>query len=157
MSYLIAVATSDEVNIDLSFGAAEGFVIYEVDGTEFSKKEYRPAPAPEEKSSEAGVLTFKDADSSRDCGQSSNCGDQSGCSGAGGGCAGHGAAIPKVELIGDCRSLVCKKVGFQAQKQLEKKRVSAFAVECPVQDALSKISTYFYKIDNHQSLRKISS
>lgn len=154
MSYLIAVATSDEVNIDLSFGAAEGFVIYEVEGTDFSKKEYRLAPAPEEQSSEAGVLTFKDAG---DCGDAPGCGGGNGCGGGGGGCAGHGALIPKVELIGDCRSLVCQKVGFQAQKQLERKQIAAFAVDCPVEDALTKISSYFYKVDNHQSLRRISS
>ena len=142
--------------MDLSFGAAKGFVIYEVEGTEFSKKEYRIAPATEEKSSEAGVLAFENSDTAGDCGSGTGCGDTNGC-GSGGGCSGHGAAIPKVELVSDCRSLVCSKVGFQAQKQLEKKQISAFSVECSVEDALTKISSYFYKIDNHQSLRKLDS
>ena len=41
MSYLIAVATSDAKVVDLGFGAAKGFHIYEVDGTEYKEKEYR--------------------------------------------------------------------------------------------------------------------
>ena len=41
MSYLIAVATSDAKVVDLGFGAAKGFHIYEVEGTEYKEKEYR--------------------------------------------------------------------------------------------------------------------
>ena len=41
MSYLIAVATSDAKVVDLGFGAAMGFHIYEVEGTEYKEKEYR--------------------------------------------------------------------------------------------------------------------
>ena len=150
MSYLIAVATSDELNVDLSFGEAEGFVIYEVDETEFSKKEYRPAPAAEEETSGAGALASENNENKEET--EGGCGCGGGC-----GCSGHGASLPKVELVSDCRSLVCRKIGFQAQKQLEKKQISAFAVECSVEEALNKISSYFYKVDNHQSLRKLGS
>ena len=87
--------------------------------------------------------------------QEKSCGDrQGGGCGNGNGC-GLGGALPKVELIGDCRSLVCKKIGFQATKQLEKKHITSFDVECNIDEALSKIASYFNKIDNHQSLRKI--
>ena len=41
MSYLIAVASSDGNNVDIGFGAAKGFRIYEVDGTDYKEKEYR--------------------------------------------------------------------------------------------------------------------
>ena len=61
--------------------------------------------------------------------------------------------IGKVALIEDCRAVVCKKVGFQAQKQFEKKAISVFDVECSVEEALEKITSYYYKIDNRQSLR----
>ena len=138
-SYLIAVASSDGVNIDQSFGAANGFTIYEVEGTDYYRKEFRYA-----EESSAGV----------NCG--SGCGSEGsnkGC-GSGSGCAGGGAANAKVDLIADCRSLVCKKIGFQAQKALEKKAISGFDIECTVNEALSKISAYFEKLDNHRSLRK---
>ena len=41
MPYLIAVASSDEIHVDQSFGGAEGFYIYSVEGTEYKKAEYR--------------------------------------------------------------------------------------------------------------------
>ena len=63
------------------------------------------------------------------------------------------AVLGKVSLIEDCRAVVCKKIGFQAQKQFEKKAISVFDVEVSVEEALDKISTYFYKIDSRQSLR----
>lgn len=70
-----------------------------------------------------------------------------GCSGNGGGCSGPSDIVSKVELISDCRCVVCKKVGFQAQKQFEKKAISVFDVECEVQEALDKISSYYNKLD----------
>lgn len=162
MSYLIAVATSDAKVVDLGFGAAKGFHIYEVEGTSYKEKEYREF-AEEEISSDVqsgcGGQTSECGDTSN-CGRpSGGCGDgsQGGCGGSGdghGGCGGSEGALKKVELIADCRSLVCKKIGFQAQKQLEKKAIAGFDVECSVDEALAKIATYFDKIDNHVSLRR---
>lgn len=162
MSYLIAVATSDAKVVDLGFGAAKGFHIYEVEGTSYKEKEYREF-AEEEISSDVqsgcGGQTSECGDTSN-CGRpSGGCGDgsQGGCGGSGdghGGCGGSDGALKKVELIADCRSLVCKKIGFQAQKQLEKKAIAGFDVDCSVDEALTKIATYFDKIDNHVSLRR---
>lgn len=162
MSYLIAVATSDAKVVDLGFGAAKGFHIYEVEGTSYKEKEYREF-AEEEISSDVqsgcGGQTSECGDTSN-CGRpSGGCGDgsQGGCGGSGdghGGCGGSEGALKKVELIADCRSLVCKKIGFQAQKQLEKKAIAGFDVDCSVDEALAKIATYFDKIDNHVSLRR---
>ena len=162
MSYLIAVATSDAKVVDLGFGAAKGFHIYEVEGTSYKEKEYREF-AEEEISSDVqsgcGGQTSECGDTSN-CGRpSGGCGDgsQGGCGGSGdghGGCGGSEGALKKVELIADCRSLVCKKIGFQAQKQLEKKAIAGFDVDCSVDEALTKIATYFDKIDNHVSLRR---
>ena len=141
MSYLIAVATSDAKVVDLGFGAAKGFHIYEVEGTSYKEKEYREY-AEEEISSDV----------------QSGCGGNSGHGGCGAGsqsgCGGSDGALKKVGLIADCRSLVCKKIGFQAQKQLEKKAIAGFDVDCSVDEALTKIATYFDKIDNHVSLRR---
>ena len=39
-------------------------------------------------------------------------------------------------------------------KQLEKKAVASFDVDCPVQVALEKISNYFHSVDNHISLAR---
>lgn len=148
MSYLIAVATSDAKVVDLGFGAAKGFHIYEVDGTEYKEKEYREF-AEEDTAEQAAEGCGQD-------GQGSGCGGQTaGCGGnSGGGCGGAGGASKKVELIADCRSLVCQKIGFQAQKQLEKKAIAGFNVDCSVDEALAKIAAYFDKIDNHISLRR---
>ena len=153
MSYLIAIASSDEKNIDLTFGAADSFIIYEVDGTEYHKKEVRQVPQEE------GAAEGSLAAGGSSCGGSGNgCGNGSGsgCGSGrqGGGCAGPDSHSAKVELIADCRSLVCKKIGFQATKQLEKKAIASFDVDCTVDEALTKISTYFSKIDNHISLRQ---
>ena len=49
MSYKIAVATSDGLNVDLHFGSAPSFDIYDVDGIDFLKVETRKVPtAPEQ-------------------------------------------------------------------------------------------------------------
>ena len=82
------------------------------------------------------------------------CGNGSGCGGNGQGCGGGTEVLGKVALIEDCRAVVCKKIGFQAQKQFEKKAISVFDIEVSVEDALDKISSYYYKIDNRQSLRQ---
>lgn len=50
------------------------------------------------------------------CGENSAAG---GC-GTGGGCGSAGGTFPKVQLLSDCRCIVCKKIGFNIQKQLEK-------------------------------------
>ncbi len=140
MSYKIAIGSSDGMNVDLKFGEVSKFLIYEVD-EEIKLLEERIVS--EEKTS-------------------SQCGDRKGCGGSGNGCDGQGNAcggpedvISRVSIISDCRSVVCKKIGFQAQKQFEKKAISVFDVECSVAEALEKISFYFGKIDNHESLRKM--
>jgi len=115
------------------------FLIYEV-GDEITLKEER-----EFKEEEKEVANCSSCDSSP-C-------DPVSCGGNGGGCKGPGDVADKVELISDCRAVVCKKIGFQAQKQFEKKAISVFDVECKVQEALDKITFYYRRIDNHESLR----
>ena len=121
---------------------------YCLDNREYKEKEYREF-AEEDTAKQA-------AEGCGQGGQGSGCGGQTaGCGGnSGGGCGGAGGASKKVELIADCRSLVCQKIGFQAQKQLEKKAIAGFDVDCSVDEALAKIAAYFDKIDNHISLRR---
>ena len=149
MSYLIAVASSDDVNVDVTFGAADGFSIYEVEGTSYERKEFRKTPDRENTGSSHSADK-----KTGDIGITS-CGSEDGdgaCSGGGTGC-GHGVEISdKVVLLSDCRSIVCKKIGFKAQKQLEKRQVTCFDVACSVEDALNKISAYYDRIDNHRPL-----
>ena len=59
----------------------------------------------------------------------------------------------RVLLIDDCRCVVCAKIGFQAQKQFERKAISVFDIECKITDALDKITAYYEKVDGHKSLR----
>ncbi len=141
MSYKIAVATSDGVNVDLHFGAAEYIEIYEVqDDKSFSLLEKRNVTVNEESSAQPASCDEKNAGCS-----SGGCGNGNG---SGNGCGG-GSGSAKVEAVADVRAVVAARIGFNVTKQLEKKAIASFDVECPVKEALEKISGYFYSIDNH--------
>ena len=137
MDYRIAVATSDGVNVNGTFGAADSFLIYEVTGGKYSQGERRAFSGNEETLS--GCSEKNGA-----CG-----GNHGGCGGAhSGGCGGN-VHSEKVELISDCRSVVCTKIGFHVQKLLEKKAIAAFDVDCSVKEALDKITSYYSRIDKN--------
>jgi hypothetical protein len=142
MSYKVAIASSDGKNIDVSFGEAENFIIYEVEKNSFKKVEERKWDNSDISAENAT------ADCGTGCGSGAGCGSGTGCGNGSG-----GADIPKLKIIDDCRCLVCKKIGFKVRKQLEKKAVSAFDIEYPVDEALERIAFYFDRIDNHKSLR----
>jgi len=153
MSYYIAVGTSNGENVDLKFGEVEKFYIYCVDGKDVKlagirEAEKNPARVPGNRES---AVEDEPACSPGSCGSARS---GSVCSGNGQGCSGPDEILGKVETISDCRCVVCKKVGFRAQKQFEKKAISVFDVECSVSEALEKITSYYFKIDNRQSLRK---
>ncbi len=134
MPYKIAAATSDGVNIDRTFGSAEWFTIYEINGENIISAEKRIFRESEKIALE-------------------NC--EKGCgSGCGSGCGNGGQHSEKVDLISDCRCVVCTKIGFPIRKQLEKLAISVFDVNCSVDEALQKITSYYSRIDNHESLRK---
>lgn len=149
MAYKIAIATSNGIDVDETFGATQSFTVFEVSDGEFELLEKRSA---DKGNGEEAVSS-----ASEDCGVGSGCGSvgESGCTGSGGGkCGGSEGISKKVKLIDDCRAVVCKKIGFQVQKQLERKAISAFDVNCTVKEALEKITFYYKRIDNHESLRK---
>ena len=140
LAYKIAVGSSDGINVDLKFGEVTKFLIYEV-SDEIRLVEER--------------IVHNDTEiqkTGKNC-NTSGCRNE-GCGGNGSGCNGSSDIISKVELISDCRCVVCKKIGFQAQKQFEKKAISVFDVECKIDEALEKIVFYYGKIDKHKSLRK---
>ena len=140
MSYRIAVASSDGARVDLHFGAASFFSIYEVDdGGHYSLLEQRTVPQPEADGTPAACAPA--ACGSGACGQ------------GGGGCGSAGPSV-RVELLSDVRAVVAAKIGFNVTKQLEKKAISGFDVDCTVQEALTKITKYFYSVDNHVPLAR---
>lgn len=154
MSYKIAVASSDGVNIDVSFGGAAFFDIFEISGKKYCFAEKRKVTVEE-------TASHKPARTDGTGGEKS-CGNDGGCNGGGkncgmdGGCGDGVEASSKVALISDCRCIVCKKIGFPIMKQLEKKAISGFDVECSIEEALNRIVNYFDKLDSHQSLRGLA-
>ncbi len=142
MAYKIAVASSDGINVNLHFGAAAEFLIYSVNEQgAFELSEKRKI---EEKPAGEAVLPAgtSDSEAGHGCGK-----------GNGGGC-GAGGPSAKVEQLGDVRAVVAAKIGFNVTKALEKKAIANFDVECPVQEALEKITKYFYSVDNHIRFKK---
>jgi len=152
MAYKIAIASSDGVNIDISFGSALKFYIYEVNGTQYQLAEQREYVSPETaKSEDTTAIAFNNNELSG-CGSGNGCGNGASSScGSGGGCGSAGGNFSKVELLSDCRCIVCKKIGFHVQKQLEKKTITGFDVNCSIEEALKKITVYLEKVDGHQS------
>lgn len=140
MAYKIAVASSDGQQVDLHFGGAKVFTIYEVDEDGYREVEKREVPKEEQETQQAGCQS----------GCASGCGQGNG---SGHGCGG-GETSKTVELLSDCRCIVCLKIGHKILKQLERKAITAFDVGCSVEEALQKITAYYKKVDTHQSLRK---
>ena len=143
MAYKIAVGSSDGINVNLKFGEVTKFLIYEV------SDEIRLV---EERIVRNDTEIQKINENSCNI---SGCSKED-CGGNGSGCNGSSDVISKVVLISDCRCVVCKKIGFQAQKQFEKKAISVFDVECEVNEALEKIAFYYGKMDKHESFRKLN-
>ena len=157
MDYKIAVASSDGIRIDRSFGAADFFDIYEVEGTEYhllARREISLPEAQKQTDDTARAVTANFRKEQKDCGTGTDCGSSESC-GSGKGCGVSSGSFPKVELVRDCRCIVCAKIGFQIQKQLERMAITAFDIDCTVEEALEKITTYLQKTDHHQSLRGI--
>jgi hypothetical protein len=127
MAYKIAVASSDGKNVDLHLGSSPFLKVYTAEGLSFQFLEDRKVDV----SSEA----------------EGRC-QGSGCSGGnGGGCSGGGNP-QSVEIVADCRAVVAAKVGKNARRLLELKAISVFDIEIPVEEALSKITSYYHKLDN---------
>jgi len=130
MGIKVAIATSDGLNIDLHFGQAKSFLLYEFKDGKFELSEKREVPA------DAATGDF-------------GCPDVGGgCGGSGGGCGGGAASgplAPAVELLLDCRAVVAAQIGQGMRRQLERNAISVFDIEIPVEDALKKLAAYYAK------------
>ena len=139
MSIKVAIASSDGLNINLHFGQAKEFIIYEAQNGAFVKTETRALPL---------VVEPVENTSEGECNPAGGFGCGSGCGGGGGGCCGGGAggpASPVVELLSDCRSVVAAQFGQNIRRQFERKAISVFDIELPVSEALEKLATYYKK------------
>lgn len=155
MSYRIAVASSDGERINSHFGTAEEFRIYEVENEEASFVEARKVAA-----SEGDVTGTEKSGGSNSCaapsGDNASCAGKKGCGGGGGGCGNDPVIAARIDVIADCRCVLAGKIGFQIQKQLEKRGIAHFELDCGIQEAFDKLIPYFYKVDNHITLRNFA-
>ena len=139
MSIKVAIATSDKSNIDLHFGQASQFEIFELRGDNFEYLETREAPKIEQPADEitAGASGFG-------CGSGFGGGCGSGCGGGCGGGAG-GPVSPVVQSLLDCRSVVAAQIGQNVRRQFERNAVSVFDIDLPIEEALQKLAAYYLK------------
>ena len=151
MSIKVAIASSDSLNVDLHFGQAKSFLIYELQNGSFVQTERRELPAVVEPAvPEPGrrVETTSAAGDVSDCNPSGGFACGSGCGGGGGGCCGGGATgplAPAVELLLDCRSVVAAQIGQGMRRQFERNAISVFDIELPIEEALNKLAAYYLK------------
>ena len=140
MSIKVALASSDKTNIDLHFGQATQFEIYELRGDHFEFLETRNVPKSEATSEDTPAY-------GGGCGSGFGGGCGSGCGGFGGGCAGGGSGqvSPTVQLLLDCRSVVAAQIGQNVRRQFERNAVSVFDIELPIEEALQKLAAYYLK------------
>ena len=146
MSIKVAIASSDGLNIDLHFGQAKSFLIYELNGKKFELIEKREVPAGANESASPETLSAQDFGSG--CGGGGfGCGSGGGCSGSGGGCGGEagGPLAPAVELLLDCRSVVAAQIGQGMGRQFQRNAISVFDIELPISEALEKLAAYYLK------------
>lgn len=169
MAYKIAVASTDGIHVNAHFGNTSSFLIIAVD----DDKNY----TIEEERSLADLDLGKKALGNDPCSiKKKSCGidpgDHAGRSessedgrcdnGNGGSCGGHGGhgghsdtlTQARIELIADCRCVLCQKAGAGAERQLGKKAITTFQIKYEIKEALEKIIQYYAKTDNHISLRK---
>ena len=129
MAYKIAVASSDGKTVNQHLGNASVLKIYTAEGLDFQFSEDRK-------------VELEKSEGKAECGCSSGC-----SSGNGSGCSGGGNP-QSVEIVADCRAVVAAKIGKNARRQLELRAISAFDIEIPVEEALSKITSYYHKLDS---------
>ncbi len=143
MAYKIAVASSDGRFVDIHFGTASFFYVYDVsDHGEFVLGEVRNCDS----SADEGNRLFPHSPESRVCAS----GGKGACAGQGNCCGGEGPSA-RVLLISDVRAVVAASIGFNVCRQLEKRAISSFDVSCSVEEALEKITQYFYRLDSRLS------
>ena len=126
MSIKVAIASSDGLNVDLHFGQAKSFLIYELKGSKFELTEKRELPVLENEATSPDAATELNF---------------------GGGCGGGagGPLAPAVELLLDCRSVVAAQIGQGMGRQFQRNAISVFDIELPISEALEKLAAYYLK------------
>ncbi len=142
----IAVATSDGENIDMEFGKARSFDIYQVTAGE----------VPQAVFAERRLVDLADEDRAAEpC--DAPCRPRSGCSG--GGCGdGHGCAgsaspqlQQRAEAVSDCVCVLCSHAGPGAQKLLAANAITLFDIVMPIERALPKVVAWYTRTTKARS------
>ena len=139
MGIKVAIATSDGLNIDLHFGQAKSFLLYEFKDGKFELSEKREVPVDD-----SAVDALRQAQGPQIETTFACPGGGGGCGGCGGGAA-SGPLAPAVELLLDCRAVVAAQIGQGMRRQLERNAISVFDIEISVEDALKKLAAYYAK------------
>ncbi len=148
MSIKVAIASSDGFNINLHFGQAKAFLIYELKDSKFELTEKRELPPQSDTPVVSTGSTTSGYGYGSGCGGAGfGCGSGGGCGGSGGGCGGgaSGPLAPAVELLLDCRSVVAAQIGQGMRRQFERNAISVFDIELPIEEALNKLAAYYLK------------
>ena len=145
MSVKIAIASSDGLKIDLHFGQAKEFFIYELQKGVFVQIEKRELPV------NSGEATLRQAQGPQNNEQGPQGIAGFGCPGGGGGCGGCGGGAagplaPAVELLLDCQAVIAAQIGQNMRRQFERNAISVFDIELPVTQALEKLAAYYSKL-----------
>lgn len=130
MSIKVAVTTSDRKNIDLHFGEADAFCIYEL-----SKKgkpqliEVRNIPA------EWGMDTQPGRQSK--------------------GCFGKNQEYIMLlaGLLKDCKYLLTVKIGTHPYKVMQSKGISCLEISCLIEKALEKLWIYLTRLSSNRNMQ----
>jgi hypothetical protein len=138
MSYLIAISTHNGIDVDVPFGHAEKFALIEVS----NNLSWRPIGER--------TLNVTDLESHGDNSKCSSCGSGS-CGGDEPGRVDLHAA--RVELIKDCRCVVCSCAGPRVFRLLAQYNIACFDIVCRIQEAIDSIVKYYDKVDRGVSLR----
>jgi nitrogen fixation protein NifB len=120
--YKVAVATNDGVNVNVHFGHAAAFDIYEVDEAsgKYEKVEVR--------------LKQEHCDGS--CGDGT-CGQRE---------VQHSSMYAAAKNLADLDYVLCEQLGPQAIQSLARFNVRAFDIALPISEAIAKINIYRNKI-----------
>ena len=175
MGIKVAIASSDGLKIDLHFGQAKEFFIYELQKDAFVQIERRElavnsgeaALRHRERHCNAGqkqsgglflaslrAAVLRRAQGPQGEGHGPREDELSGgfaCPGGGGGCGGCGGGTsgplaPAVELLLDCQAVIAAQIGQNMRRQFERNAISVFDIELPVTQALEKLAAYYSKL-----------
>ena len=120
--YKVAVATNDGVNVNVHFGHAAAFDIYEVDEASGKYEKVEVRLKPEHCDGSCGDGT---------CGQRE---------------VQHSSMYAAAKNLADLDYVLCEQIGPQAIQSLARFNVRAFDIALPISEAIAKINIYRNKI-----------